>query len=99
VHLHNVPAGAMSRFELYDPAGNLFASTPLTHPQFYSMSWWWFWQTIPGRISTGRWSIKYYLNNQLTAERAIVVIPGTVTGLSSLLPDPASGTGGGGLHR
>lgn len=99
VHLHNLPSAATSRFELYDPAGNLFASGQLAHPQFYSMSWWWFFQTIPGRITPGRWSIKYYVNNQLTVERSIVVIPGAVTSMQALPGGPASGTGGGGLHR
>lgn len=101
VHLHNVRAGSVSRFQLVAPSGAESALGSLTHNEFYSMSWWWFWQTIPGQlVQPGTWRARYFNDNQQLAERAFVLKQSIAANRITAQPGaPFSGVGGGGLQR
>lgn len=96
VELFNARAGAVSRWEVFDPGGNRANVVQLTHRQFYSLSWWWMWQTIPGFLTTaGTWRIDYYYGGQRLARRTFV-LKGSAAALAAPRERPASGVGGGG---
>ena len=102
VQLINVRAGNVARFELYDPAGILFWNFQLEHEVFYSMSWWFAWQTVSGFMTqTGTWRYDYYNNGDLLASRTFELVPAMAPARAQPAQPgaPQSGIGGGGLGR
>ena len=102
VHLHNVRAGSVSRFELYDPAGVLFWTFRLTHDVFHSMSWWFAWHTISGSMTqTGTWRYDFFNGSDILASHEFELVPATPSVRAQLPPPggPTAGVGGGGLRR
>ena len=100
VHLFNAAQGAVSRFDLYTPSGALHASFSTTHGQFYSMSWWWAFYTIPGFITElGTWRLEYYYNGQKLGEQAFELVAAPA-GARVVSGDSATrgGIAGGGLR-
>lgn len=101
VHLHNVRAGGVSRFEFVSPDGQTLNGGTLTHANFYSMSWWWVWTSVAGRLTQpGVWRVQYSHDGVMFAERSFLLKPGTTT--YHMLPEPGApshGIGGGGLTR
>ena len=100
VQLHNVRAGSVSRFELYDPAGLLFSSGEVLHDVFFSMSWWFIWNTVSGSMTQpGTWRYDYYNDGSLLVSRPFELVPAMA---SPVQPPqrggPQSGIGGGGLR-
>lgn len=98
VELFNAQAGNVSRWEVFDPTGTLRNTIQLTHQQFYSLSWWWMWQNIPGFLTVpGTWRIDYYHGGQRLAQRTFV-LQGATAALALPRDHTPSGTGGGGWH-
>ena len=96
VELFNARAGKLSRWELFDPSGTLKNTIQLTHGQFYSLSWWWMWQSIPGFVATpGTWHIDYYHGGERLAQRTFV-LRGAIAALAPPGDRAPSGRGGGG---
>lgn len=96
VQLHNLHLGAQSRWILRSPSG-IYGQFVFTHDQFYMMSWWWAWWTMPnGFPETGTWKFEYYHDNQLMAEREFVVRPTTALRTDAGPGSGAAESGGGG---
>jgi len=67
VQVKSVKAGDVARVEFFHPLGRLFRRSEFRHDRYYRYSWWyWFWlrEAWAGE-PTGRWTVKYYLNNRL----------------------------------
>ena len=100
VHLHNLRAGSVSRFELYDPADVLFWSGELVHDVFFSMSWWFVWNIVSGSMTqTGTWRYDYYNDGALLVSRPFELVPAMAAPTQPPARGrPLSGIGGGGLR-
>ncbi len=100
VHLHNLRAGSVSRFELYDPSGVLFWSGEFVHDVFYSMSWWFAWNIVSGSMTqTGTWRYDYHNDGSPLVSRTFELVPAVAAPAQPPQPGgPQSGIGGGGLR-
>lgn len=97
VMLFNVPDGSTSRWRLYEPSGQLYDSYTHTHTAFYSVSWWWFYQSIAGSLAdTGTWRIDYYHDDRLLTRRYFALIAGQALVLPGAPTSPVRGVTGAG---
>ena len=77
VQVKSVKAGDVARVEFYNPQGRLFRRSEFRHDRYYRYSWWyWFWlrEAWVGE-PTGRWTVRYYLNNRLYVTMPFFVHP------------------------
>jgi Peptidase family M23 len=96
VMLFNVPAGSTSRWDWYDPSGQISSSFTHTHSVFYSVSWWWSNRSIAGSLSAlGTWRVDYSNDGHLLAQRYFELVAAP-TAVSPKAVDAAEGAVGGG---
>ena len=98
VQLQGIRLNDLQRVDWYTPTGSLWFSYSYTAPQDYWYYYFWTYIHIPNDSLAGKWSAKYYINNQLVTLQDFYVMSGTkvkTTGFDSeifLYPNPCLGT-------